>query len=115
MQKNTKVTDPTEVKEIFMAMKEEYFSIMGVDKSNEKDHPFKVHLIPAYLPLHGPYEVINNFNLILEGAYALRNQDSNTKLIVSIIELVVQESSTKSHSYIITPLNFDGIGNGYYA
>jgi len=100
-------------------MKEQYFSIMGIDKSKEKDYSFKVHLIPAFLPSTGSYDVINNFNLILEGACALQDEDSNNKAVVSIIELVVQEGDIKTHSYIIAPLNFEGtfsnMGIGYYA
>ncbi len=119
MQKNTKVTDPMEVKEIFMAMKEEYFSIIGLDKSREKDYAFLLNLIPAYLSSTGSYDVINNFNVILQGACALQDEDSNNKAVVSIIELEVQEGNIKRHSYIITPLNFKGMfsnmGIVYYA
>ena len=119
MQENIKVTDPAEVNEIFRAMKEEYFSIMELDKNIENDYSFKVHLIPDFLPSSGSYEAINDFNLILEGACALLDEDSNKKAIVSIIELVVKDGNIKKHSYIITPLNFKGIvsnmGSGYYA
>jgi hypothetical protein len=114
-----KVTDPKEVNEIFRAMKEQYFSIMELDKNREEDYSFKVHLIPDFLTLSGSYEVINDFNLILEGACALRDEDSNKKAVASIIELVVQEGDINRHSYIIAPLNFEGtfsnMGIGYYA
>ena len=119
MQENTKVKDRKEVNEIFRAMKEQYFSIIGLDKNREKSYSFNIHLVPAFLPSSGSYEVINSFNLILEGACALHDEDSNRKAIVSIIELVVDEGHVKTHSYIITPLNFEGTfsntGIGYYA
>ena len=113
------VNDTAEVIEILSAMREQYFSIMELDKNREKDYSFKVHLIPDFLPSTGSYEVINDFNLILEGACALIGKDSNKKAVVSIIELVVQDGNIKRHSYIITPLNFEGTasdtGIGYYA
>lgn len=118
MQKNTKVTDTKEVKEILKAMKEHYFFLRRLDKNREEDS-FEVHLVPAFLPSSGSFEVINDFNLILEGACALRDENSNKKVVVSIIELVVQDGNMESHSYIITPLNFQGtVSNsaiGYYA
>ncbi|QRF76128.1 hypothetical protein Thermo_01645 [Thermoplasmatales archaeon] len=113
------VDDPAEVTEILRAMKEQYFSIMELDKNRERDYSFEVHLVPAFFPSSGSFEVINNFNLILEGACALRDQGSNKNVVVSIIELVVDKGNGKSHSYIITPLNFKGTssssGPGYYA
>ena len=119
MQENTKVTDPAEVNKIFMAMKEDYFSIMELDKNSEKGYSFNVHVVPAFLPSSGSYEVVNDFDLILEGACALQDEDSDNKAVVSIIELAVQERKIKTYSYIITPLNFKGtysnMGIGYYA
>lgn len=109
------VNDTAEVIEILSAMREQYFSIMELDKKKWDDYPFKVHLIPAFFPSTGSYEVINNFNPILEGACALRDEDLNKKVVVSIIELVVQQGDIKSHSYIITPLNVKGMGIRYYA
>ncbi len=114
-----KVTNPAEVIEILRTMKEQYFSIMELDNNIEENYSFKVHLIPAFLPSSGSYEVINDFNLILKGAYTLQDEDSNMKEVVSVIELVVQQGDIKGHSYIITPLNFartfNNMGIGYYA
>ena len=119
MEEESLVKNPEHVTEILQAMREEFFSLMGLDKATENDYSFAVHMLPAHLPGSGSYEVINNFKLILDGACAQPSLGKDTDTRVSVKELVVDGGSIKGHSYIITPLKFKGImssmGDWYYS
>ena len=112
------VKRPEDVKEVLHVMKEEFFELMGLDTEDE-DVSFRIHMIPAFLYGSGSFEVINGFNLILEGACALPAFEGRNTKRVSVIELVADEGNVKGHSYIVTPLNFVGtysnVGKGYYS
>lgn len=101
------VTDPNDVKEVLHKMRQEFVALMGPLEG--KDGSLVVHMVPCFLPGSGSLEVINGFNLILDGACALPTEgDESEANRVSVIELEEDEGNIKRHSYIVTPIKFKG-------
>ena len=104
-----RVTNPNDVLEILDIMKNEYFSLLGIDERKESEHFLRFYFVPAYISGSGSYGVINNFKLILDGASALCKSGNDKVSTVSVLELVVNEGNMDRHSYIVTPIDFRGI------
>lgn len=118
MEEKPRVKQPNDVKEVLRIMRQEFTALMG--PLEEKNGSFVVHMVPCFLPGSGSFEVVNGFNLILDGACAqtgeTRERDRNR---VSVIEIEEEGGDPKLHSYIVTPTKFKGVfsgqGKGFYS
>ncbi len=94
------VEDNRDITEIFELMR--LYSFNG-----DPENSFLLHLIPMDLPYQS-FEVINSFRTVLYGCFDLPRSKDNKLPHATVLELVVPEGKTKSHGYIITPLNHEG-------
>ena len=110
MEEKPSVKQPNDVKEVLRIMRREFTALMS--PLEEKDGSIVVHMVPCFLPGSGSFEVVNGFNLILDGACAQTGE-------TSVIEIEEDEGDIKLHSYIVTPTKFKGVfsdqGKGFYS
>ena len=105
MEEKPRVEKPYDVRQVLSIMKKEFIALMG--SSEKKEWEFVVHMVPCFLPGSGSLEVVDGFNLILDGACALPTEgDESEANRVSVIELEEDEGDNKRHSYIVTPIKF---------
>ena len=107
MEEKPRVKKPDDVRQVLCIMKKEFIALMGL--AGKKEWDFVVHMVPCFLPGSGSLEVVNGFNLVLDGACALPTEgDESEANRVSVIELEEDEGNIKRHSYIVTPIKFKG-------
>ena len=107
MEEKPLVKKPGDVRQVLCIMKKEFIALMGLAEKKEWD--FVVHMVPCFLPGSGSLEVVNGFNLVLDGACALPTEGGESGANrVSVIELEEDEGDNKRHSYIVTPIKFKG-------